>query len=164
MEEQAVIPNTFVIERSYPVPRERVFAALSQSEKKRRWYAERDGHDVTGFTMDFRIGGESMLSYRLGPDTPFEGVEIVNEEQFHDIVPDRRIVSASTMSLGGRRFSVSLVTIELIATETGTDLVCIHQGVFFEGADGPEMREAGWRALFDKLASALAGAEAYQPQ
>lgn len=164
MEEQSVIPNTFVIERSYPVPPGRVFAALSQEEKKRRWYAERDGHDVAGFTMDFRVGGDSILRYRLGPDTPFEGVEIVNEEQFHDIVPDRRIVSASTMSLGSRRFSVSLVTIELIATETGTDLVCIHQGVFFEGADGPEMREAGWRTLFEKLASALAEAEAYQPQ
>jgi hypothetical protein len=34
---------------------------------------------------------------------------------------------------------------------TGTDLVLTHQGAFFEGADGPEMREAGWRKLLGRL-------------
>jgi hypothetical protein len=33
--------------------------------------------------------------------------------------------------------------------------MCTHQGAFFEGADGPEMREHGWRTLFDKLAVEL---------
>jgi hypothetical protein len=39
---------------------------------------------------------------------------------------------------------------------TGTDLICTHQGAFFEGADGPQMREAGWRSLLDKLSKSLA--------
>jgi hypothetical protein len=60
------------------------------------------------------------------------------------------------MTLGGRRISCSLVTMELLATETGTDLICTHQGAFFEGSGGPEMREAGWRTLLDQLGTELA--------
>ena len=60
------------------------------------------------------------------------------------------------MALGERRISASLVTIELVPTDKGTDLICTHQGAFFEGADGPKMREAGWRTLLDKLTAELA--------
>jgi hypothetical protein len=38
-----------------------------------------------------------------------------------------------------------------LPSEAGTDLIFTHQGAFFEGADGPEMREAGWRKLLDRL-------------
>jgi len=43
-----------------------------------------------------------------------------------------------------------------LPTDKGTDLICTHQGAFFEGADGPQMREAGWRHLFENLAKELA--------
>jgi uncharacterized protein YndB with AHSA1/START domain len=152
MDTLPVLPSTFVIERSYPVPRERVFAALSQEDRKRRWYADREG---AIFEMDFRVGGRSVSRSRMGPDTPFEGVELANEEYFHNIVPDQRIVSAATMTIGGKPISVALMTIELVATDSGTDLICTHQAVFLEGADGPEMREHGWNALFDRLGAIL---------
>jgi uncharacterized protein YndB with AHSA1/START domain len=45
--------------------------------------------------------------------------------------------------------------VEFLATEKGTDLICTHQGAFFEGADGPQIREAGWRQLLDQLAHEL---------
>ena len=67
-------------------------------------------------------------------------------------MPNRRIVIASTMTVGEKRISASLATIEFLPSETGTDLIFTHQGAFFEGADGPEMREAGWRKLFERLA------------
>ena len=59
------------------------------------------------------------------------------------------------MTLGDRRISASLVTVELLPTDEGTDLICTHQGAFFEGADGPQLREAGWRQLFERLAKEL---------
>ena len=37
----------------------------------------------------------------------------------------------------------------------GTKLVFTHQAAFFEGADGPQMREMGWRYLLEALAPAL---------
>ena len=105
--------------------------------------------------MDFRVGGAERLKYRLKEGTPFPGVEVTNEGSYLDVVTNCRIVNASTMALGEKRISASLVTVELLPTESGTDLICTHQGAFFEGADGPQMREAGWRSLLDRLTTEL---------
>jgi uncharacterized protein YndB with AHSA1/START domain len=156
MSEQTVVHNTFVIERSYPHPVEKVFAAFADPAKKRRWFAEGGGTDVEKFEMEFRVGGTERTQYRFKEGTPFPGVELTNVGSYHDIVDNKRIVTASTMALGGRRISTSLVTIELLPTESGTDLICTHQGAFFEGADGPQMREQGWQKLFGQLAVELA--------
>jgi uncharacterized protein YndB with AHSA1/START domain len=160
MDEQSVIHNTFVIERSFPQPVERVFAAFADSAKKRRWFAEGEKHDVEEFEMDFRVGGTERHRYRFKDGTPFPGVELKNHWIYQEIVPNRLVVSANAMDLGGKRISASLVTIELLPTDNGTnkgtDLICTHQGAFFENSGGPEMREAGWRSLFDKLAAELA--------
>jgi uncharacterized protein YndB with AHSA1/START domain len=156
MEEQTVIHSTFVIERSFSKPPERVFAAFADPAKKRRWFVEGLNHDVEQFEMDFRVGGMERHRYRFKDGTPFPGVELANEWRYQEIVPNRRVVSANAMDLGGKRISAALVTIELLPTETGTDLICTHQGAFFEGSGGPEMREAGWRSLFDRLAAEFA--------
>ncbi|MBI2685055.1 MAG: SRPBCC family protein [Acidobacteria bacterium] len=155
MAEQSVVHSTFVIERSFPVSPERVFAAFADTAKKRRWFGEGDHHEVEVFEMDFREGGAERASYRFKEGTPFAGVVMASEGTYLDIVPGQRVVSASTMSFGGKRISAALVTVELLQTDKGTDLICTHQGSFFEGADGPERREAGWRKLFERLAAAL---------
>jgi uncharacterized protein YndB with AHSA1/START domain len=155
MEQQSVIHSTFVIDRSYPQSLERVFAAFADPTKKRRWFGESESHDIEVFEMDFRVGGTEQFRYRFKEGTPFPGTELTNTGTYQDIVPNRRIVTASTMALGDKHISASLVTIELLPTENGTGLICTHQGAFFEGADGPQMREAGWRKLLDRLATVL---------
>lgn len=157
MPEQSVIHNTFVIERSYPKPPETVFAAFADPTKKRRWFGEGHNHDVEEFTTDFRVGGQEHFQYRLKEGTPFPGVALNSQRYYLDIVPNQRIVEAADMAIGGRRISTSLVTVEFRPSPTGTDLVLTHQAAFFDGADGPEMRQDGWRKLLDNLATALAG-------
>ena len=156
MSQSTVVHNTFVIERNYPKPPEVVFAAFADPAKKRRWFAEGHHHDVEEFTMDFRVGGAERSRYRMKEGTPFPGVALSTDGSFEDIVPNQRIVIASNMSLGEQRISASLVTLEFMSNGKGTDLICTHQGVFFEGSGGPEMREAGWQTLFDKLEKDLA--------
>src|ERR1700733_5118362 len=154
MDKSAVTHSIFVIERNYPVRPERVFAAFADPAKKRRWLKE--NREAEEFEMDFRVGGNERSQSRLGPDTPFPGVAMINRTNYQDIVPNRRIVFAYTMALGEQRISASLATVELLATNKGTDLVFTEQGAFFEGADGPQMRQQGWRQLLEQLAAELA--------
>lgn len=155
MSEPSAIHNTFVIERSYPKPPGCVFSAFADPNKKRHWFAEGESHDLEEFEMNFQVGGKELARYRLNERTPFPGVKLTYEGSYQDIVPNQRIVSVSTMALGEKRISASLVTIELLPTPAGTDLICTHQGAFFEGSDGAERREAGWRKLLDQLGAEL---------
>jgi uncharacterized protein YndB with AHSA1/START domain len=148
--------DTFIIERTYPAAPARVFAAFADPAKKRRWYGDADSHSVEAFEMDFRVGGAERATYRLGPDTPFPGTEMVNDGAYYDIVPNERVIVGTAMMFGGRRITVSLITFEFQAADGGTRLVCTHQGVFFEGSGGPEMRERGWQVLFDRLGEVAA--------
>lgn len=101
--------------------------------------------------MDFRVGGSEHSRGKMQDGTP-----LANDTSYQDIEPNRRIVFAYTMSVGGRRISASLSTIELLATDKGTDFVYTEQAAFFEGSDGPKIREAGWSSLFEQLAKELA--------
>lgn len=149
--EPKVVHATCVVERSFSKPPGVVFSALSDPAKIQRWMDGGDHSRLTDFHCDFREGGIQLLTYKMGPQTPIAGAVLTSEQRFQQIVPDERIVAASTMSRDGQIFSASQVTFELIPTAEGTDLVITHQGAFFEGSDGPAMREGGWNHLADRL-------------
>lgn len=155
MSATTVVHATFVIERSYPAAPARVFAAFADPVKKRRWFAEGDGSVLDAFELDFRVGGVETTRFRFtmpdgGPETPG-----VNDTVFTDIVDNRRIVLAYTMTIGGQRISSSQSTFEFVPDGAGTKLVMTEQAAFFDGADGAERREGGWRELLDSLGRAL---------
>jgi uncharacterized protein YndB with AHSA1/START domain len=100
------------------------------------------------------VGGTERTVSRFKAGSPFPGQSMTNYTVYQDIVPGRRIVLAYTMAIGENRISASLATFELSPTESGTELIFTDQSAFFEGGDGPERREEGWRGLLEGLGHA----------
>lgn len=150
-----IVHDSFTLERRYPHDREKSFRVLTETPLRERWYsAGRRAFKL--FETDFRVGGRDHQVYLLGDDTPFPGAEIVNDGRFEDIVPGERFVLATSTLFMGKRISTALITHELADDGDGVTLRLTHQAVFYEGADGPEMRRGGWETLLDALAGVLA--------
>ncbi len=147
----SAVHDTFVLERTYPVPPDRVFFALSDPEQKRRWFAAPDGWTSGPWAIDFSVGGQETSEV-----TGQDGVVHRFEARYFDIVDDARVVFCYAMHLDDRRISVSLTTIELEPVADGTRLTFTEQGAFLDGADDVKARIAGTEGLLDSLGRALA--------
>ena len=145
MSERSVQHETFVIERTYDAPPDRVFAAWSEPEAKAAWF----GDGAEEYELDFRAGGREMSR------GAFDGEPYLYECRYHDIVPGERIVYVYDMYLRDTRISVSLGTVELHAAGAGTRLVYTEQATFLDGLDTAEQRRSGTEGLLDALGEVL---------
>lgn len=96
-----------VIVRTISAPRARVFAAWTTAEHMSRWFGP-DGFTVPECTVDFRVGGQFLLTMRGpdGRDYPCRGV-------YHEIAIPERIVFTSS-ALDGR--GASLFDVHTVVT------------------------------------------------
>lgn len=150
MTERNVVHATFCIERAYPAPPARAFAAWATAEAKAQWFAGPEGFDCYERSMDFRAGGAERLWGRHpgGRVSDFQA-------RYFEVIPDARIIYGYDMYVDGRKISVSLATIEFHAAGAGTRLVMTEQGAFLDGYDDAGSREEGTRWLLEKLGEAL---------
>jgi uncharacterized protein YndB with AHSA1/START domain len=157
MTERAIIHDTFVIDRTYPVPASRVFAAFAAKEAKGVWadtgdLTESDA-DTSGTEFDFRVGGHERFGFG------YQGISYRYDARYHDIVPDQRIIYSYEMHADGARISVSVATIEFAPAADGTALTWTEQGAYldgFDGAEAPQLRRGGTSEMLDGLAKYLA--------
>ncbi|MEI4771934.1 SRPBCC family protein [Psychrobacillus sp. FJAT-51614] len=143
MNKRFAIHDTFVIEKAYNAPPERVFIAWSDPEAKAKWFPKAD-------EFNFRVDGReySQGGPKGGPIFTFDAC-------YQEIVPDQRIVYSYTMDLDERRISVSVTTAEFKHAESGTQLIYTEQGVFLDGHDTVAQREHGTKIMLDKLGEEL---------
>jgi uncharacterized protein YndB with AHSA1/START domain len=143
MTHPSVTHATFTLERTYPVPPERVFAAFADPDAKARWFAGPDSRHQ----LDFRVGGREVTQGRR------QGADLSCETVYHDIVPGERIVYTSSLAADGRLSTVSLTTIEFDPDDAGTRLALTEQGAFIEGFEQPAWREQGTSDQLHSLAA-----------
>ena len=156
MTERSATPRTvthgaFHIERTYPHPPERVYAAFAVAEAKAAWFAGGEGYTTVERAMDFREGGRERVvgKWDTGMISQFDAV-------YFDIVPNQRIVYAYEMHLGGTKISVSLTTIEIKPAAGGARLLFSESGAFLDGYDDAGSREEGSNKLLDQIGEYLA--------
>lgn len=167
MTERPVIHDTFAIERSYPAPASRVFAAFASREAKDAWGDTGDltdpagsGADAGDTEFDFQIGGRERFGVEAG------GTTFRYDARYYDIVPDQRIIYSYEMYANEARISVSVATIEFADTADGTALTWTEQGAYldgFDGADAPQLRRGGTAEMLDGLAKYLSRLRATAP-
>lgn len=159
MTERNITHGAFSLERTYDVPRERVYAAFATLEGKEAWFGGGDEQTIVERTFDFREGGteRAVGKWKNGTVSEFDA-------RYFDIVPNERIVYAYEMHLNGVKISVSLATIEFKAAGSGTRLLLSETGAFLDGYDDAGSREHGTNFLMDRmgasLTKALSGASA----
>ena len=158
MTERSVIHDTFVIERIYPTPVARVFAAFTTREAKDTWGdtgnldSPEPGTDSGDSEFDFRVGGHERFGVGM------EDVSFRYDATYYDIVPEQRIIYSYEMYADGVRSSVSVTTIEFVPVDGGTTLTWTEQGAYLDGVDGaeaPQLRRGGAGEMLDGLAKFL---------
>jgi uncharacterized protein YndB with AHSA1/START domain len=146
MTKRSITHATFTLERTYPVPAQRVFAAWADPKMKARWFAG----DSTRYHLDFRPDG---IERNRGDHN---GKAISWESLYREIVPDERIVYTSVLSEDDTVITASLTTVEFTPHGPNTTLVLIETGAYLDGREQPAWREEGTGDWLDSLGRHLA--------
>lgn len=148
---RSVVHAAFHLERRYDAPVARVWRALTEEAAKAKWFGGPPGRcQLLARHMDVRPGGSERLQGRWEG-----GVVSTFEAQYHDVIPNERLVYSYVMHLDDKKISVSLATLELAAEGAKTRLKVTEQGAFLDGYDDAGSREQGTGHLLDALGASL---------
>lgn len=146
MAELSATYETLTLKRSLPVPPARVFALWEDVAARERW-AKPEGTAMKYVEADFRVGGRDRLLCGAPDDMRFEATVF-----YLDIIENRRIVSAESISEAARPAAAALVTAEF-AGDNETELTVVLQIVSYGDAAMIEGYREGWTASLNNLAA-----------
>lgn len=149
--------GTFTLTRTWAAPAARVFSAWSDPKIKAQWFTgPPDGWTALRRSIDFRPGGLEVLEGRFAGS----GLVTLFEARFHAIEPDRRLVYAYDLHLGGSFNSVTLASLELTPDGARTRVAYTEQIVFLDGRDGTAGRKHGTELHYAMIEQVVCGGEA----
>jgi uncharacterized protein YndB with AHSA1/START domain len=143
---ERVTHATLVFEREVPATVKKVFAAFANAKIRSEWGVPSDTATIIYDQEDFREGGEDR--FRCGSKS---NPNIHVTTHYLEIIPDRRIVSSGTVSMGGKHLCASLMALELAQSGSRTKLRSTSQVASFIGQDMIKGTDAGNNGSLDNL-------------
>lgn len=141
--------NALKISRFIKAPREKVFAAWTNPDDILKWFGP-EGCCVLEAKIDLRVGGEFYFRAQGSTlkETDLRGV-------YREVVRPSRLVFTWDWAhyLPDQKRGESLVTIDLIEREGGTEVRLTHEG--FPNAEIYDDHSEGWNGSLDKLEKLL---------
>lgn len=151
MSDSKIHHASFSVERVYRASPDRVFAAFTEAEARRRWLVESDGWTVHAYRPPAKVAPGAVEASRFSP--PGTDVVITNDTTYLDVAPCERLIFAYAMTADGQPLSSSLSTVEFAPDGSGTHVILTEQGAYHDGDVAG--REAGTRGLLESLAKEL---------
>ncbi len=137
---------TLVVRRTFPARAERLFQAWTTPEALKRWCAP-GPMTVPAAEVDLRVGGAFRIVMR-GPDGAAHNAVGV----YREIDPPRKLVFTWRWE-DKPEMGETLVTLEFLAADSGTEVVLTHSG--FPNESERRNHETGWMGCLEKLATAV---------
>ena len=144
-----------VLNRLINAPREKVFAAWTQPELLKQWFAPKPGTTPRA-ELDVRPGGSSLIVMR-GPD----GSEFPNRGVYLEVVPNEKIVATDAYTEAWQPWAKPFMTIDLtfedVNGKTNYTARVRHWSVADREAHEKMGFHEGWGRCTDQLEQLVAG-------
>ncbi len=141
------VTERLVVKRTFKAPVERVYAAWTDAEQMKRWFAPGD-MSVPMAEADVREGGRYRVQMsESGSDCAFHTTGGV----YREVIPNERLVFTWQWQGSELETMVTLEFKSLSANET--ELTLIHEG--FDSEDTRDKHGQGWEGCLAKLETFL---------
>jgi uncharacterized protein YndB with AHSA1/START domain len=150
-----------VVRRTFPVSRERLFAAWAERDQLEKWMCrDMRQHKVMHHVQDIRTGGRYLMEVQ----NTERNVRYDGGGDYLEITPPERIVftwawkqyplDAPANAEPVTKQALTEVTVEFFSLgPDSSELVLTHRG--FTSAKEKQEHERGWNGCFDELAKIL---------
>jgi uncharacterized protein YndB with AHSA1/START domain len=135
-----------LITREFDAPAHLVWRAVTEPELVRRWWGAERG-EVTICEIDLRVGGR----WRYVMSAAGAGMEVAFHGEFHEIVPDERIVQTEVFEGFPDAHSVNTMTLVESGGRTTLTTLVQHQAKEHRDMHINSGMEAGMQESFDAL-------------
>jgi uncharacterized protein YndB with AHSA1/START domain len=139
-----------VLRRTYPVPRERVFAAWTNPEIAARFLGPGE-IKATVAQMDVKVGG----TFSIAMDSPENGRFVARGTYLEVNAPKRLVMTWRWEEDDPAEEYDSLLSLDFNERSGATELVLTHEKL--ASVESRARHEEGWTAIIDQLAIVLAG-------
>ncbi len=138
--------GTVRLERAYDASPDRVFAAWTNPEVLRRWWAISDSFAASEVEVDLRVGGRYRLAMRDADSG--EGHVVFGEYREVD-PPDRLVYTWAWEGTGPYAGHESVVSVRFQPEGDGTRVVLEHSGLLDD--DSRASHTHGWTGVLEML-------------